>query len=146
MLNSYVGGIKALHRASNRQKAWFENGVACFITSHEVTVDPSGNSVPMPVEGLFARCVALLSNKSVAAIVLVIQTDELLYSGLPVDRLDSLEVSEEPLSAWSSEEHSESSKPRRDELLKMLTSFSHFSQAVSMSDHDIEVYGSELAV
>ncbi|QLC72441.1 hypothetical protein LPB260_16835 [Pseudomonas sp. LPB0260] len=92
-----VGASQALQMARQRQQEWMEQGVACYVTSHGLTLDALGGVVPMAQEGLFARGMALLANKAVAALVLVVQTDEVLYNGLPVDRLDRLMVSGEPL-------------------------------------------------
>jgi cyanophycin synthetase len=47
--------------------------------------------MPLAVRGLFARCMALLMDKDVGALILVAQTDELLDTGLPIDRFDLAE-------------------------------------------------------
>jgi cyanophycin synthetase len=61
------------------------------MTSHVETAGPDGRPMPLAVQGLFARCTALLTNKDVGALILVAQTDELLDTGLPVDRFDLAE-------------------------------------------------------
>ena len=40
------------------------------------------------LHGLYARTRALLLNREVDALLLVVQTDELLRTGMPVDRID----------------------------------------------------------
>src|SRR5690606_31217906 len=72
-----------------------------YVSSHILTEDPSGKALPMAAQGVFARCMALLMNKQVDAIVLAVQTDELLETGLPVDRLDLVERVAGDLKAWS---------------------------------------------
>jgi cyanophycin synthetase len=86
-IDAYVGADQALDMARAQQQAWKAQGIACYLTSHNLTLDPSGALMPMAQEGLFARCLALLGDKTVQALVLVIQTDELLQTGLPVDAL-----------------------------------------------------------
>ncbi|WP_188628543.1 hypothetical protein [Oceanisphaera marina] len=95
-----VGASQALQMARQRQNAWREQGLACHVTSHNVTLDASGAVMAMAQEGLFARCTALLGNRAVAALVLVVQTDELLDIGLPIDAVDLLLSSGEPIAAW----------------------------------------------
>jgi cyanophycin synthetase len=114
-----VGASQALQMARERQQTWQEQGVACYVTSHCLTLDASGTAMPMAQQGLFARCLALLANKSAAAVVLVVQTDELLDLGLPVDAVDRLESSGEPLAAWYSGDSS-AGTGRREAVLAYL--------------------------
>jgi cyanophycin synthetase len=100
-IEAFVGTGKAMEMARQRQQAFQEQGIACYVTSHNFTLDAAGRVLPMALEGLFARCTALLANKSVAALVLVVQTDEPLYSGLPADTLDRVVPSGEQLFACS---------------------------------------------
>ena len=44
----------------------------------------------LPLQGLYERTRTLLLNEQVEALVLVVQTDEFLRTGLPVDRIDQL--------------------------------------------------------
>lgn len=43
-------------------------------------------------DGLFPRCRALLMNRDVDALLMVVQTDELLVTGLPVDSIDAVTI------------------------------------------------------
>lgn len=90
-IEAVVGAGGAEARARARQQYWLDQGHACHVTSHTMTVDPSGKPVPLALWGLFARCMALLVDRRVGALVLLVQTDELLETGLPVDRLDRVE-------------------------------------------------------
>lgn len=123
-----VGADQAMAVARECQQAWQEQGVACYVTSHCVTLDASGAAMPMAQDGLFARCMALLANRSVAALVLVVQTDELLYSGLPVDRLDRLMWSGEQLTLWNQD--GAAGEVQTDELLTLLRGMSRESHAI----------------
>ncbi|WP_341304873.1 hypothetical protein [Pseudomonas sp. TMP25] len=98
-IHAYVGTGQALDMARAQQQEMHAQGVACYLTSHNLTLGPAGAPIPMAQEGLFARCLALLGDKTVEALVLVIQTDELLQTGLPVDAISGLWQSEEPLAS-----------------------------------------------
>lgn len=90
-IEAFVGGDAAFQRARQRQKELVTRGVACYLTSHQLTQNEAGNMNPMACDGLFLRCRALLIDKAVGAIMLVIQTDELIRKGFPVDILDKVE-------------------------------------------------------
>jgi cyanophycin synthetase len=82
-IDAYVGKDQTLDRGRAQQQVWQAQRVAGYLTSHNLTLDSSGALMPMAQKGLFARCLALLGDKTVQALLLAIQTDELLHSGLP---------------------------------------------------------------
>ncbi|MEW6319438.1 MAG: carboxylate--amine ligase, partial [Pseudomonadota bacterium] len=82
----YVGGEAAWQQGASRQLALREAGVNCYLTSHAQTLNGRQKPMPLPQLGLFQRALALLMNRDVEALILVIQSDELRYTGLPVDR------------------------------------------------------------
>ncbi|MDO8958203.1 MAG: AMP-binding protein [Rhodocyclaceae bacterium] len=88
-----VGGDSALDMAQARQKELSDRQVRCVVTSHETTLSPAGEVMPFPFRSLYQRCRALLMDERVETIVLVVQTDELLQTGLPVDRIDRITTS-----------------------------------------------------
>ncbi|MCI2811108.1 hypothetical protein [Eoetvoesiella caeni] len=90
-LGVVVGAQNAAIRARALQQQWIAKGHACYVTSHQETVEPGGGIMPLAAQGLFARSMALLMNKDVGALILVAHTDELLDTGLPVDRFDLAE-------------------------------------------------------
>lgn len=94
-----MGGRGAAARARILQQQWAARGLACYMTSHVETLGPGGAPMPLAIQGLFARCMALLMDKDVGALILVAQTDELLETGLPVDRFDLAEQIEGELVA-----------------------------------------------
>ncbi len=83
----FLGREKAMIQARARQEELRCTGIRCFVTSHQETLAATGAVMPMPAEGLFGRSLALLINCGVQHLILVIQNNELLSSGLPVDRL-----------------------------------------------------------
>lgn len=85
-----VGDQAALAVAQQRQRELVSNGSRCFLTSHEFTCNPAGQAIHFPFSGLSRRCQALLLDRRVEAIILLLQTDELLYTTMPVDRINKL--------------------------------------------------------
>lgn len=93
----FVGADQALTMARAQQQTWQAQGIAGYLTSHNLTLTPSGAELHLAQNGLFARCQALLADNHVEAIVLLVQTDDLLQTGLPVNDLQNLIHSGEPL-------------------------------------------------
>jgi cyanophycin synthetase len=97
----YVGGESAVTAARSRQQELVKEGINCFITSHNLSMAPSGQKIHFPFESLFKRCRVFLLNSQVEAIILVVQTDEFMHTGLPVDSCNGLTVLPESLLTWS---------------------------------------------
>ncbi len=83
-----LGDASAMESARQRQQERATAGQRCFVSSHETTLAPSGDEMHLPLRGLHVRTKALLMNRQVDALLLVVQTDELLRTGMPVDRID----------------------------------------------------------
>ena len=97
----FVGSSKAISVAKQRQQEQLASGTQCFLTSHQLTLDPSGHEMTFPFQALSKRCQALLLDRRVEAIILVIQTDELLHVAMPVDRINKLTSTGESLATTS---------------------------------------------
>jgi cyanophycin synthetase len=93
----YAGGDSAVTAARNRQKELLASSVQCYLTSHDHSVAPTGETIHFPFTTLFRRCRALLLNRQVEAIILVVQTDEFLHTGLPIDRASRVSPLSGPL-------------------------------------------------
>lgn len=87
-----VGDDAAFERGRIIQNELVSGGVNAYLTSHEISVAPTGCDVQFAMKGLYHRCRAMLVDSRVEALVLVVQTDELLECGLPVDCIDRIEV------------------------------------------------------
>jgi len=85
-----IGGDFAMAEGLRIRAAYAARGVGCWLTSHLKTVSNKGESTTLVGSGLYGRCVALLMDPEVEALVLVIQTDELLRTGLPLSRIDRI--------------------------------------------------------
>lgn len=89
-VEAVMGGESAMAEGLRIRAGYATRGVRCWLTNHLETVSDSGNSTALAARGLFGRCMALLMEPDVEALVLVIQTDELLGTGLPLSRIDRI--------------------------------------------------------
>ncbi|UZJ36837.1 hypothetical protein [Prosthecochloris sp. SCSIO W1103] len=117
-----VGSDKAVEEGRSRQESFIRRNVDCYLTSHNLTVTPSGEHLTFPFESLFNRATALLKNKSAEALVLVVQTDEFLKTGLPIDHFDRLIHVDNDIINWNDSNRKINSDVRQ-ELLKLLQFF-----------------------
>jgi len=117
----FVGGVRAMNMAMKRQRELLGQGIRCALTSHTTTWAISDETTHFPLPGLFRRCRALLMNGQVEAVVLVIQTDEFLRTGLPIDRIDQITTSAGALTVWN-RPNEKLSQNRYKSLLALLRS------------------------
>lgn len=82
-----MGGPEATQEGLRWRAAHAQAGLRCWMAGHDRVVDANGLELPLAAHGLFGRALALLLDAEVDALVLVVQTDELLRTGLPVDRI-----------------------------------------------------------
>ncbi len=89
----FIGDDSAWTAALTRQLELEEGGTRAYVTSHDQTYSSEG-FVPMYLSQnrLVTRCNALLMNRNVDAILLVIQTDELMNFGSPVDSINGITI------------------------------------------------------
>lgn len=85
-----IGDNEAFEKAKQLQSEKISEHKDIYITSHDKTVDNLQNEIIMPLNSLYKRTKALLMNKNVEELILVIQTDELLTRGLPIDNINKL--------------------------------------------------------
>jgi len=97
-VEAFIGAEGALAAARRRQAELQAQGLACALTSHDQTWTAPDQAVILNLQGVAHRCRALLMNRQVDAILLVIQSDEILRAPLPVDRLSALHIVEPELS------------------------------------------------
>ncbi len=92
----FVGDEAALDAARARQQQLGNRGIG--ITTHMWSW--SGSEVMPQTPGgtsLFQRCVTMLSHRELETLLIVVQTDELLYTGMPVDTLNRVTIVNERL-------------------------------------------------
>ncbi len=97
----FVGGPAALDAARRRLAAAPPGHV---LTSHAVTLDAGGSARPLAADGLFDRCLALLIDRGTTGLIAVVQTDEWLETGMPVDRVTTLVACPGEIGHWQAPE------------------------------------------
>jgi cyanophycin synthetase len=93
-IHVHVGGKQA---GMNAHKAWkqlVDSGLGATFVGDDQLLTPSGDLQMRCVNGLYAKCRALLLLPDLDAIVLWVQSDEFVKTGLPFDRITSLHESE----------------------------------------------------
>jgi len=89
-IDIYIGDGHALKQALSRQTDLVSQNQQCFLTTSDQTFSPEGK-VRLALDdadGLNNRCQMLLMIKDVEYLLLVIQTDEFLTTGLPIDSVN----------------------------------------------------------
>ena len=98
----FAGGSLNISPALERQASLLGEGLRCFLTTHSLTLDTDGQPLNLAEGGLFNRVMALLTRRDVDALIVVVQNDELLATGLPFDSINALELLPEPLTLSAS--------------------------------------------
>lgn len=88
----FVGDQEALHEAKKVQKKMIQNGENAFLTSAVQTLNSNQEEVTLTSVKLFERVIALLLCKEVEALVIVVQSDDIIESGYPVDAINEITV------------------------------------------------------
>lgn len=117
-----IVGKDSFDAAVGRQQAYLEDKTKCFVTNGRQTLSPAGEAFPLASTGLHARCRALLMHGELEALVIAVQTDEFLATGLPVDRIDRLIVLDDEVMDWRDRRQKAGSGSRQD-LLDLLESY-----------------------
>ena len=84
-IHVHVGGSAALEAAQVEWKGLVNSGFRAALVSSQQTLLSDGQPKIMPLAGLYARCRSLILSPDIDVLVLVIQDDEFLHSGLPFD-------------------------------------------------------------
>lgn len=88
----YVGNEAAVAAARQRVHTLHQSGLATALTSHDWTEAPDGQAWHLAAQGLHARIRALVLYPNVDALVVVVQTDELLDRDLPLEGVDAVHL------------------------------------------------------
>ena len=93
----FVGGEAAWAAALVRWREMVQSGLSAYLSNAHQTLAPSGEEWRMPLAGLYRRVRALVLSARVQAIVLVVQTDEILDTGMPLEAVSSVRVVDDHL-------------------------------------------------
>jgi cyanophycin synthetase len=88
----FVGGAVAWQAAEAHGQSLRESGVAAFVTSAAQTLDAQGQTLHLAQQGLNMRLRALILRREVQALVVVVQTLELLHAAPVLDRVAAVHV------------------------------------------------------
>lgn len=89
----WVGDQLAWAAALKRQQALLAKGMRAVVTSHLQTMGPDGEvALLLQPDGLFERVRAALMNSETDALLVVVQTDEPLTRGLPLDAVNTVHL------------------------------------------------------
>ncbi|CBL44772.1 Hypothetical protein HDN1F_11890 [gamma proteobacterium HdN1] len=117
----FVGADDALALAKTRWRTLTKDGIHCHLSNGHDVYNAHGEVFSLATQGLQAHCLALLLDRQVDALVLVVQDDFLLDAPLPVDRVSAVTV------AADAERHQEFNGRLLPLLSYLNTSVAHLS-------------------
>lgn len=91
-IEAFVGDDRAMDAALQRQKELIDRSIKCFVTSDTETFNEQQLPMLFPDTGLNYRAKALIYNKQVEVLLVVIGTDEILFNEFILGALDSLKI------------------------------------------------------
>ncbi|WP_078464426.1 ATP-binding protein [Solemya velum gill symbiont] len=115
-------GKKSVPAAIDCKKSYVGKGIDCFMTSHIVNRYPTGDEIHIAAPNLFGKCRSLLMNRVVEALVIAIDSDEFLATGLPIDSINQLTIIDEEI-AHAPETGEMENSDRFRQLLRLLQSY-----------------------
>ena len=92
----FVGDEAAADAAKSHVQTWRKQGVSGVVTTATQTWNAEGAQVPVALNGLSARVRALILDRSVEALAIVVQTDALLDGPLPLEGVDEVRFINDP--------------------------------------------------
>ena len=101
----FIGGEAALSAAQSRGTELAKKCSGVTITSATHTQLANGRVIPMPLSGLGFRTQALIMRQYVDALVLVVQDDEVLERGLPLDFYDEIVHVDDQVRSRNTDQH-----------------------------------------
>jgi cyanophycin synthetase len=95
-VHAVVGAGDLWARARALRQSLKEAGVLAHVCGHSAVESPSGEPLHLVGSGLFMLCRAMLQNLRVEALIVVVDSDEFLKTGLPLDRFDQVHLEGQP--------------------------------------------------
>ena len=92
-IECFIGGEAAMSAALKRQADLGGSGIQAYLTSHKETYAPDGRTMRLQgFNSVFERVECLLTDPQAAAIIVVLQTDEFLWTGLPFPKASNVKI------------------------------------------------------
>jgi len=126
-IHVHVGGSAALDAAREEWKQMVNSGLRTALVSSQQTLLSDGLTKVMPLAGLYACCRSLILSPDIDALVLVVQDDEFLNTGLPFDAVTV--VRDDGGELVSHRENSPLSDEQANHLRLLLKSWAHHTDA-----------------
>ncbi len=120
-IHVFIGDEDALAEAVVFRDTLADNGTKAFLTSHDQTLGPDGQDVPLQIQArLFERSQALLADPMCDALVLVVNTDEFTLRGLPILQVSTVRVVNKTLTSFRNRQQS-ITESEVDHLIETIT-------------------------
>ena len=100
----YVGSVSALEVARKKHKAQLKKGIKSSLTNHKLTLYLSEEETHLPYTSLIKRCKAMLVDREVEALIVVVETTECLFNLMPFDTINSLTIVDLDLLSWKNKD------------------------------------------
>jgi cyanophycin synthetase len=102
----FIGDKSAMNAGLNELKLMRSTSVNPFLTSHDKTFGPDQSEIKLNgLDNLFERVSYVLREPQADALIVVVQTDEFLHSGLPFKRALRVEIVNTSLAARTTQKH-----------------------------------------
>jgi cyanophycin synthetase len=89
----FIGNEPALKQAIARKLELQEQGLNAYVCNANLVIGPRGEiKLAAPEPGLYGICRVMLLNRNVEALLVMIQDDALLKTGLPFDVINHITV------------------------------------------------------
>ena len=93
LIDILVGSGNSIHKlAKEKQKENIANGINCYMTSYNYTLDEKEQKLHIQTNTLRKRIEALLIRKKVDAIIVIIENDELFEQSIPLQYYTNLTI------------------------------------------------------
>jgi len=89
-IHVYYGDAKALKSAKECWQGLVDSGLRAVLISSQQVLLSDGKPYMMSLDGVYARCTALILWQDIDALVIAVQDTEFLYTGLPFDKVTSV--------------------------------------------------------
>ncbi len=117
-------GFGGQTNARDRYLQHIKQGTNCFLINLSGIYNHRQEHSNQPYASLFNGCLAALLNQHCSHLVVDINDDEFLQTGLPFDQLNNLEVGPERIKVFSSDNSDEeTSEQRKKRLINLLTHY-----------------------
>jgi cyanophycin synthetase len=103
-IDLYIGGSQAWDAAKEGMQQLNDKQINFFMTDHLSTYDSKQEKIEMITQSFYHRIQALLTDTTLDQLIIIIQTNELLETGVPFDQVSNLFIVDHTLQSFKSNE------------------------------------------